>query len=91
MYWDELSHSNLKVEGKGKNSKYAVHLLHCVAVAMGIELNTRKVFDWLGLSSSTVGQETEDHGNLKQMITFLSDTLNLGIGGDLRTQFISGA
>lgn len=58
---------------------------------MGIELNTRKVFDWLGLSSSTVGQETEDHGNLKQMITFLSDTLNLGIGGDLRTQFISGA
>lgn len=91
MYWDELSHSNLKVEGKGKNSRYAAHLPHCVAAAKEIELDTCKVYDWLGLRDSTVGQETEDHGNQEQMITFLSDTLNLGVGGDFRTQFISGA
>lgn len=85
MYWDELSHSNLKVEGKDKNYRHAAHLPHCVAAAKERELDTHKVNDWLGLSGSTVGQETEDHGNLKQMITFLSDRLNLRIDGDFRT------
>ena len=56
-----------------------------MAAAKERELDTHKVNDWLGLSGSTVGQETEDHGNLKQMITFLSDRLNLRIDGDFRT------
>lgn len=62
MFCNEVFHSNLKVEGKGKNSRYAAGLLRCV--------DTHRGNDWLGLWTSLVAVwswKLEDHGNLKKM------------------------
>lgn len=45
MSWDEIFHSNLKVEGKDKNSRHTASLPSCMAAAKQGDMNTHRVND----------------------------------------------
>lgn len=89
MSWDEIYHSNLKVEGKGKNSWHTASLPSCVAAAKGGDLTLAEwMISWTSPPPPTNGvavwsRRGEDH--LKKIIIhILCDVLNLRIG-DFRT------